>query len=1002
ETKNKGKCFPTKRNPTVLPTVPPSPDHTPTLPDITLTSPDYSHASDTESDPSEDPSSDHIPPLLAISPFLSSTDDTTDSDTPDTPPSPTRGTPFTEITPSHHRSLVVPRYRVMILAPGQPILYCRSYRYHLNGPLHMLTTKKRVGPLPTHRLTVRHSVDHSSSYYFSPDDSARYSSSNSSSEASSDFHSDASSDSSLRHSLSDHSSPDLPSTSVGPSRKRHGSPMISVPALPPVSGALSPVRDDLIPSPKRIRDSDYLSNVEVDSRESSEPSKSRGTDVGVDDDIKRLDESHSEHEIDHVKATIKACFDFKYIIRSRGIDVRVVAETVVRDEVGTDTRDIVKGGDDRVTHPVVSDDVQEAAQEERATEVIMGVQREQGRRIVGVESTVTVLTKRIAELERDNRRLKGTASVKGQRVDRLQRGMSRMQRKLRHIRHLRNYDRKMPNTRSRASMTHEEIKDLASRRVAEEMEARKAAINLEPMNESGDEQEGENGGNRNGGNGGNGGNGNRGNGENRNGEMGMEMEEGMEMETEIGIINSPVKRKSGEGYAARRAENKRRMESNLRDNHGKQPPFNRQNVSRQNVARAYTAMNNERRGYAGPHPLYKKNRVGNKTGNNTCNNKATARAYAIGRGGSNLDSNVVIGTFLLNKCYASMLFDSGADRSFVSSTFSALLNVAPSTLDTSYVVELADGRIYKTNIILRGCTLGLLSHPFDIDLMPIELEDFPGLPPTRQVEFQINLVLGAAPIARAPYRFTPSEMQELSAQLQELSDKGFIRPSSLPWGAPILFVKKKDGSFRMCIDYQELNKLTLKNQYPLSRIDDLFDQLQGLRVYSKRDLRSGYHQLRVRKEDILKIASGTHYGHYEFQVMPFGLTNALVVFMDLMNRFLRHVIDSEGVHVDPTKIESIKDWKSPKTPTDIRQFLEKEETNFQTLKQKLCSASILAFPEGSKNFVVYCDSSHKGLGAVLTQKEKVIAYASRQLKVHEKNYTTHDLELGAVVFALKM
>ncbi|GJW24139.1 putative nucleotidyltransferase, ribonuclease H [Tanacetum coccineum] len=284
-------------------------------------------------------------------------------------------------------------------------------------------------------------------------------------------------------------------------------------------------------------------------------------------------------------------------------------------------------------------------------------------------------------------------------------------------------------------------------------------------------------------------------------------------------------------------------------------------------------------------------------------------------------------------------------------------------------------------------------------------------------------------------------MQELSTQLQELSDRGFIRPSSSPWGAPVLFVKKKDGSFRMCIDYCELNKLIVKNRYPLLRIDDLFDQLQGSRVYSKIDLRSGYHQLRVREEDISKTAFRTGYGHYEFQVMPFGLTNAPAVFMDLMNRsrkeheghlklilkllkkeelyakfskcefwlskvqFLGHVIDSEGIHVDPAKIESIKDWASPKTPTEIHQFLglaEKAEAAFQLLKQKLCSAPILALPEGSENFVVYCDASYKGLGAGLMQREKVIAYASRQLKVHEKNYTTHDLELGAVVFALKM
>ncbi|GJX31077.1 putative reverse transcriptase domain-containing protein [Tanacetum coccineum] len=156
-------------------------------------------------------------------------------------------------------------------------------------------------------------------------------------------------------------------------------------------------------------------------------------------------------------------------------------------------------------------------------------------------------------------------------------------------------------------------------------------------------------------------------------------------------------------------------------------------------------------------------------------------------------------------------------------------------------------------------------------------EDLPGLPPVLQVEFQIDLIPGATPVARTPYRLAPSEMQELSNQLQELADRGFIPPSTSPWGAPVLFVKKKDGSFRMCIDYRELNKLTVKNRYPLPRIDDLFDQLQGSSVYSKIDLRSGYHQLRVRDEDIPKTAFRTRYGHYEFQVMPFGLTNAVRV-----------------------------------------------------------------------------------------------------------------------------
>ncbi|KAD6454677.1 hypothetical protein E3N88_09383 [Mikania micrantha] len=206
-------------------------------------------------------------------------------------------------------------------------------------------------------------------------------------------------------------------------------------------------------------------------------------------------------------------------------------------------------------------------------------------------------------------------------------------------------------------------------------------------------------------------------------------------------------------------------------------------------------------------------------------------------------------------------------------------------------------------------------------------------------------------------------MQELSNQLRELLDKGFIRPSYSPWGAPVLFVKKKDRSFRMCIDYQELNKLTIKNRYPLSRIDDLFDQLQGAQYFSKIDLRSGYHQLRVQNEDIPKKVFRTRYGHYEFMVMPFGLTNAPAVFMDLMNQvkaeheqhlrmilellkeeklyakfsrcefwlrevqFLGHVVNSEGIHVDPAKIEAIKEWDTPKTPTEMRSFLEKRRSH---------------------------------------------------------------------------
>ncbi|GJW88626.1 putative reverse transcriptase domain-containing protein [Tanacetum coccineum] len=216
--------------------------------------------------------------------------------------------------------------------------------------------------------------------------------------------------------------------------------------------------------------------------------------------------------------------------------------------------------------------------------------------------------------------------------------------------------------------------------------------------------------------------------------------------------------------------------------------------------------------------------------------------------------------------------------------------------------------------------------PIVQDFPEVFPEDLPGLPPTRQVEFQIDLVPGAAPVARAPYRLAPSEMKELSEQLKELSDKGFIRPSSSPWGAPVLFVKKKDGSFRMCIDYRELNKLTVKNRYPLPRIDDLFDQLQGSSVYSKIDLRSGYHQLRVREEDIPKTAFRTRYGHYEFQVMPFGLTNAPAVFMDLMNRVCKPYLDKFViVFIDDILIYSKNKKEHEEHLKQILELLKKEE-----------------------------------------------------------------------------
>ncbi|GJY46769.1 reverse transcriptase domain-containing protein [Tanacetum coccineum] len=292
----------------------------------------------------------------------------------------------------------------------------------------------------------------------------------------------------------------------------------------------------------------------------------------------------------------------------------------------------------------------------------------------------------------------------------------------------------------------------------------------------------------------------------------------------------------------------------------------------------------------------------------TTNNNAQGRAYMLRDRNAHQNPNVVTGMFLLNQHLARVLFDSGADKSFVSISLASKLNIPPITIDTFYDIEMADGNLVSTNTVIQGATLTLLNQPFKIDLMPIKLgsfdvvigmdwlskyhariicdekvvhipinsetliirvreflevfpEDLPGLPPVRQVEFQIDLIPGATPIAQAPYRLAPSKMQELSNQLQELADRGFIRPSTSPWGASVLFVKKKDESFRMCIDYRELNKLTVKNRYPLPMIDDLFDQLQGSSVYLKIDLRSGYHQLRVRDKDIPKTTFRTRYGH---------------------------------------------------------------------------------------------------------------------------------------------
>ncbi|GJT72959.1 putative reverse transcriptase domain-containing protein [Tanacetum coccineum] len=517
-------------------------------------------------------------------------------------------------------------------------------------------------------------------------------------------------------------------------------------------------------------------------------------------------------------------------------------------------------------------------------------------------------------------------------------------------------------------------------------------------------------------------------------------------------------------------------------------------------------------------------------------NRSRGRACNVNAVDALQDPNVVTGMYSLNNLYATMLFNSGACFSFISTKFAPLLNVKPSISNPGYVIEVANGKKEEVDRIFCGCRLELGDSMFIIDLIPLgqgsfdvivgmdwlsnqkdvivsyekivripieggkalcvqgernfgktktlmstkaneptlsdilivrDFEDvFPddlsGLPPQRQVEFHIDLIPGATPVAKSPYRLAPSEMQELSEQLQELQDNGFIWPSHSPWEAPVLFVKKKDGSFRMCIDYHELNKLTIKNRYPLPRIDDLFDQLQGARYFSKIDLRSGYHQLRVHDDDISKTAFRTRYGilslRYAYLVLQlhhavsWELNERVANVPDLLRKeklyvkfskcefwlqdvhFLGHVVNHDGIHMDPSKIETVKSWKAPTTPSEVRLFLglagyyrrfienlstivkpltsltqknqkyewgENQEEAFQTLKDKLCNAPILSLPNKVEDFMVYCDASNQGLGCALMQRDKVIAYASRQLKSHEKSYTTHNLELGIVVFALK-
>nr|GEY37633.1 putative reverse transcriptase domain-containing protein [Tanacetum cinerariifolium] len=720
----------TALTPIEIPTVSPSLDYTPA-------SPDYSPAFDTESNLFEDPSPYRIPPLPAISPFLSSTDDSSDNDTPDTPPSHTH--------------------------------------------VHMITARKRVGPLPTHRIAVRYSVDYSSSGPFTSDDSL---------ETSSDSSLDNLSDSSSGHSFLDHSSPTLPldeesdrlskeesdevsnessegpshSSSVRPSRKRIRSLTTSIPISLPIPEALLPARVDLLPPPKRIKSSDFITDLKDCSNESSESS------VKIDKYIAYAND-----------------------LRAEGIDVRVVVETIAREEVETSEKGPVEVRVERITHHAVSDDIPEPTQEEGAIE--------------GTYETLGAMDCSDGPVE--------CCSV--------------------------GEDQMMPNTPSRATMTREVVNELIARRVAEALEARDATRNLEPfVKGGGNGNRGVNGnGNGRGNDNGNGNKNGKVNGYNFKGSMPVAREctyqdflkcqplnfnrmKGVvglaywfkKMEMVFHISNFPQK------YQVKYAtcillnsaltcwnSHKRaiRIFQELVLLCIRIVPDEEIKVKRFIEGLYGCCCSKHSEGLSGNQPgvgFYECGRSGhfrkdypklrnqnhrNKTRNKTGNNNATAKAYATEGGGANPDS--------------------------MSSWYHVVIVCDEKIVRDEKIVHIPYG---DKVLIIQGddCDGGkekrLEDVPIIQEFLEVFPEDLPGLPPARQVEFQIDLVPCAAPVAQAPYRLAPAEMQELSTQLQELYDKIFIRHSSSPWGALVLFVKNKDGYFRMCIDYRELSKLTVK------------------------------------------------------------------------------------------------------------------------------------------------------------------------------------------------
>nr|XP_027086653.1 uncharacterized protein LOC113708392 [Coffea arabica] len=429
--------------------------------------------------------------------------------------------------------------------------------------------------------------------------------------------------------------------------------------------------------------------------------------------------------------------------------------------------------------------------------------------------------------------------------------------------------------------------------------------------------------------------------------------------------------------------------------------------------------------------------------------KVPARVYAMDDQPVPDSSEVVEGTLPIFHRLARVLIIPGATHSFVNPTFMSGIDVKPVRLPFDLEVRTPMGKkSIITSLVYKNYEFWIGEHKMLVDLVSLDIKGYDVIIGmdflthyhaklycrAKMVEFWIPgevtlkldvkgrlassaMILGIRArkmLYKGAQGFlaflinAPSDQVKLEDVPVDLLGRGFVRESDSPWGAPVLFVKKKDGSLTLCIDYRGLNEGTIKNKYPLPLIDSLFDQLQGSVVFSKLDLMQGYYQLKIKKEDIPNTAFNTRYGHFEFAVMPFGLINAPAAFMDLMQRVFK---------MDPAKVEAVTMWKQPETPAEVRSFLglagyyrrfikdfskiagpmteltkksnkfiwtPKCESSFQELKKRLTSAPVLTLPDGVESYVVYSNVSREGLGCVLMQKGKVVAYASRRLKLTNK------------------